>query len=79
MHHSSNDEFHYIGHVIDHFSKYHVLFPLKTKTGHEVTMAQEKHGLAYLGLPRIFHSDNGREFVNSLLNALRNVGGEMFV
>ena len=26
--------------------------------------------LAYLGPPKIFHSDNGREFVNDLIHAM---------
>jgi len=55
---------------MDHFSKFHVLFPLKSKTAREVAQLLEEHVLAYLGAPRIFQSDNGREFVNTLLHAL---------
>ena len=29
--HSPDQDYHYIGHFMDHFSKYHVLFPLKQK------------------------------------------------
>ena len=32
-------------------------------------MLQERV-LAYLGPPKIFHSDNGREFVNNLIRAM---------
>ena len=60
----------YIGHFEDHFTKFHVLFPLKKKTATEVAMMIEERVLAYFGPPRIFHSDNGREFVNQLIRAL---------
>jgi len=30
----------------------------------------EERVLAYFGVPRIFHSGNGREFVNQVLQAL---------
>jgi len=55
---------------MDHFSKYHVLFPLKQKTADEVTSLLEECVLAYFGPPKIFHSDNGREFVNQVIKAL---------
>ena len=37
----------------------------------------EERVFAYLGPPRIFHSDNGREFVNQVLSSLvQSWGGE---
>ena len=59
-----------IGHFTDHMSKFHILFPCKNKSAPEVAKLIEKRVLAYLGPPHIFHSDNGREFVNNLLHSL---------
>ena len=67
---SPDGEYKFIGHVADHFSKFHVLFPLKSKTAIEVAKMIEERVLAYLGTPSIFHSDNGREFVNVLIRQL---------
>ena len=55
---------------MDHFSKFHVLFPLQRKTAEEVSRLLEERVLAYFGPPKIFHSDNGREFVNQLIRAM---------
>ena len=55
---------------MDHFSKYHVIFPLKNKTAQDVAEKIQERVLSYLGVPKIFHSDNGREFVNELLHEL---------
>ena len=63
MRHSPDNEYNYIG------SKFHVLFPLKRKTAEEVSYMLQERVLAYLGPPKIFHSDNGREFVNNLIRA----------
>ena len=68
--HSPDNEYNYIGHFMDHFSKFHVLFPLRRKTAEEVSYMLQERVLAYLGPPKIFHSDNGREFVNNLIRAM---------
>ena len=70
MRHSPDGDYHYIGHVMDHFSKFHVLFPLRSKSAVEVASQIEERVFAYFGVPRIFHSDNGREFVNQVLKEL---------
>ncbi|PIK39696.1 putative SCAN domain-containing protein 3-like [Apostichopus japonicus] len=70
MRHDPDGDFKWIGHFMDHFSKYHVIFPLKQKTAQEVADKLQERVLSYLGVPKIFHSDNGREFVNELLHAL---------
>ena len=57
----------YIRHFMDHFTKYHVLFPLVTKSTEEVTRMLRECVLAYLGPPRIFHTDNGK-VSNNILN-----------
>ena len=65
----------YIGHVVDHFTK--ILLPLKTKSAQEVSTAIQEQDFANLGLPWIFHSDNGREFINDVLHRLfKDWGGD---
>ena len=73
MRHSPDDEFHYIGHFQDHMTKFNILFPLKDKSAAEVAKLIEERVLAYVGAPHIFHSDNGREFVNKLLHSLLDI------
>ena len=76
MRHSPDGDFHvrmymrckmsyYIGHFTDHMTKFNILFPLKDKSAAEIARLIEEQGL-----PHIFHSDNGREFVNQLLHSL---------
>ena len=49
---------------MDHWSKYHVLFPMAHKRAVEVACGLKTRVLGYLGLQRMLESDNGREFVN---------------
>ena len=70
MRHTPDRDYHYMGHFMDHFTKYHVLFPLKQKTADEVATLLEERVLAYFVPPKIFHSDNGREMVNQVIRAL---------
>ena len=62
-------EFKYIGHTVVHFGKYHVLlFPLRSKEAAEVVASLERYVFSFFGLPYLLQSDNGIEFVNSLIN-----------
>ena len=61
--------FNYIGHIVDHFSKLHIMFPLMRKTASEVCKNVIERFFSVFGLPRIIHSDNGSEFVNSLIKS----------
>ena len=70
MRHCPEKDFHYIGHFVDHMTKFNILFPLKDKSADEVARMIEERVLAYVGPPHMFHSDNGREFVNKLLHSL---------
>jgi hypothetical protein len=55
----------------DHFSKFCWARPLEHKEAREVyTCVREI--LLMFGAPRIFQSDNGREFVNELINSLQS-------
>ena len=55
---------------MDHWSKFHVLFALQRKIGTEVAWNLATKVFAYLGLPKILQSDNGREFTSTLINEL---------
>ena len=48
MRHSPDNEYNYIDHFMDHFSKFHVLllFPLKRKTAEEVSYILQERALA---------------------------------
>ena len=70
MQQKSINGFHWISHVQDHFSKFHIIWPLKRKCGQEVSEGIRTHVLAHYGLPNIFQSDNGTEFVNQLVEKL---------
>ena len=62
-----DDIFKWIGHCVDHFSKYHVLFALTSKEASEFATSLDRYVLSYFGLPYILQSDNGREFVNNII------------
>ena len=52
---------------MDHFSKFHVLFPLKSKLATEVSDNLVRKVFSYFGLPYILHTDNGTEFRNEVI------------
>ena len=55
--------------MVDHFSKFHFLFPPKTKSSEEVTQDLIGRVFNAFGLPSVLHSDNGSEFVSEILNS----------
>ena len=59
-----NRGYSYILNVIDTFSKYCFLEPLKTKTGNEVAKAFDKIIKESGRKPRLLHCDSGKEYVN---------------
>ena len=59
----------FIGHVSDHFSKFRIVFPLPSKEASEVADQLNTRVFSFFGLPSILHSDNGKEFVNSVIQA----------
>ncbi|KAL5493961.1 hypothetical protein EMCRGX_G015214 [Ephydatia muelleri] len=67
MRHLPHDGFKWILHIVDHWSKFTFAFPLAQKSAKEVTSALEKWVFPFIGLPSIIQSDNGREFVNKLI------------
>ena len=65
MRHNPCEEFKWIAHVEDHFSKFHVIWAMKNKCAEEVAQCLKERVFAYFGLPQIFQSDNGLEFRKS--------------
>lgn len=59
-----NNGYNYILNVVDTFSKYCFLKPLKTKTGYEVATAFDKIIKESGRQPRLLHCDRGKEYVN---------------
>jgi len=59
-----NKGYNYILNVIDTFSKYAFLVPLKKKTGIEVAQAFERILKKSSRYPKLLHCDRGKEFVN---------------
>ena len=70
MGHRPDGSFKWIGHYMDHWAKFHVLFPLVRKSAAEVAVALSNQVFAILGTPKILHSDNGREFVNEIIHSI---------
>lgn len=63
---------------MDHWPKFHVIWPLKRKTGKAVAEGLITHVFAFLRLPRIIQSDNGKEFVNQIVReAIVSWGGDV--
>ena len=60
----------YILGIIDNFSKYPSLIPLKNATAKEVAQAIYKNWITVFGVPKIIHTDRGTEFENQLITDL---------
>jgi len=60
----------------DHLTKFVILKPLKTKRAEEIAYNLMEIYTTF-GAPAILHSDNGREFVNSVINELHNMWGDV--
>ena len=67
MRHMPDDSYNYIAHYMDHWSKFHVMWPLMRKSAVEVAVGLATKMFPYLVLPKILQSDNGREFVNETI------------
>ena len=80
MRHRPDGIYKWIGHYMDHWSKFHVLFPLSRKSAAEVGLNLQNLVFAYLGTPGILHSDNGCEFVNEIVrDVVKNWPGHVSI
>ena len=70
MRHCPDGTYKWIGHCMDHWSKFHVLFALCHKSAAEVALNLQNQVFSYLGTPKILHSDNDPEFVNAIVASL---------
>lgn len=68
-----DEEFKWICHLRDHFSKYSVASPMPNKTSEEVVKVV-LNWILHLGPPKILQSDNGTEFKGALTLLLRRHG-----
>lgn len=64
----SDKNYNWIGHYKDHFSKYSIIWPQKKKCATETIESLERYVFAYLGVPKLLQSDNGKEFNNHVSN-----------
>ena len=70
MRHLPDGDYKWILHAIDHWSKFNFAFPLQSKEAESVAAIFRTYIFPYFGIPKIFHTDNGREFVNSIIENL---------
>lgn len=68
-----DEEFKWICHMRDHFSKYSIASPMPSKTSEEVVKVVLTW-IMHLGPPKILQSDNGTEFKGALSILLRQYG-----
>lgn len=61
-----DNRYHYVAHLIDHYSTYHVTEAIETKSAYEILHFLRK-AFSVLGFPLKLHTDNGSEFTNSLV------------
>lgn len=72
MRHNPCGEYQYIANLMCHLSKFHIIWPQKTKTGKEVAACLKRYEFCYFGIPDVFQSDNGLEFKNVIVQDLIN-------
>ena len=70
MRHLPDRDFKWILNAIYHWSKFNFAFPLKSKDAESVAATLRSFIFPYFGMPKIFHSDNGGEFVNHVIENL---------
>ena len=60
---------------IDHWSKFNFASAIETKEAESVASVFEAYIFPYFGVPKIFQSNNGKEFVNSVIGKLLHSWG----
>ncbi len=69
---SPDGQFQYIGHFLDHYTKYNVLFPMKIKDAKYVAQKLCRHVFAHFGLPRILYNAD-RKYLNELIGWILHI------
>ena len=65
---------------MDHWSNFHILFPLSRKSATEVGLKLQIHVFAYLGTAGILHSGYCRELVNEIVrDVVKNWPGHVTI
>ena len=59
-------DFKYIGHYVDHFTKFNFLWPQHRKKSVKVARCLIENVFSVVGLPLILQHDNGKEFCNKV-------------
>ena len=59
--------------IVDELTRYTEMYPIRNKTAEEVAITFFKLFICRHGVPEILVSDNGREFVNRMLNDLADL------
>ena len=72
LRHSKDGEYAYIGHCMDHFTKFHTLFPLKHKSAQEVAEKVKIHYLGYFGPPKKLHTGKFMKINNTNFIIINN-------
>ena len=72
MRHLPDGPYQWILHAVDHWSKFNFGYPIVSKHATCVAECLELQLFPYFGVPRILHSDNGREFINRVIQHLLN-------
>ena len=67
---ATREGYRYILSVQDGFSRFIMLFPLKTKETAEVTQTLMDRVISVFGCPLMLHSDQGREFTSNMMKDL---------
>ena len=60
----------WIAHVIDHFTKFNILWAMSKKEAKYVVEGLKERVFGYFGLPNILQSDNGTEFKNEVVRKM---------
>ena len=66
MSHDCHGKFKWIGHYIDHFTKFNFLWSQQRKKASEVVNCLITHVFSVVGLPVTLQHDNGSEFCNKV-------------
>ena len=67
LHQADRNQFRYILVVVDYFSRFVILEPLRSKDADSVLRAFERRVVWEFGVPRLLISDGGGEFANDIL------------